>query len=82
MKQVLIAIDQLANTLCFWLPGGAWADESLSARAWRIQVNCPNLYRVIDGIFFFQKDHCYTSYISEILRLQSPPEERTSTPTA
>ena len=30
MKQILIAIGQLANTVI-----GGWADETLSSRAWR-----------------------------------------------
>ena len=30
MKQILIAIDQLANAVI-----GGWADETLSSRAWR-----------------------------------------------
>ena len=30
MKQILIAVDQLANAVI-----GGWADETLSSRAWR-----------------------------------------------
>lgn len=72
--QVLIAIDQFANTLL-----GGWADETLSARAWR----CRNkdwawriMHRVIDTLFFFQPQHCYSAYVSEQQRTQAPPEER------
>lgn len=32
MKQILIAIDQLANAVI-----GGWADETLSAAAWRTE---------------------------------------------
>lgn len=77
MKQLLIAIDQTINTCCFWLPGKGWADESLSARAWRIREQCPRLYKVIDALFFWESCHCLLSYQSELKRLQSPPEERT-----
>lgn len=76
MKQFLIAVDQAINCCCFWLPGGRWADESLSARAWRIRAQCPRLYKVIDALFFWQTAHCLMSYQSEMQRLQSPPEQR------
>ena len=66
--QVLIAFDQLINTLL-----GGWADETLSARAHR---EMPLLEKVIDCIFFFQPQHCYKSYLAEKARLQSPVEER------
>ena len=76
MKQFFIAIDQLLNTLAFFMPGKGWADESLSARAWRVRSRMPTACKVIDSIFFWQTEHCKQSYISEVLRLQSPPEER------
>lgn len=68
MKQILIAIDQLANTL-----GGGMADETLSARAWRVQSP---MHKVIDTLFFWdhlgEKRHCQLSYESELLRTQLP----------
>ena len=76
MKQVLIAIDQFINTLCFWLPGGCWADETLSARAWRIRGEYPRLHVWLDRLFFWDDNHCEESYESERLRLQAPPELR------
>lgn len=76
-KEVLIAFDQLANVLFFWwLPGGCWADETISARAWRIRKDAPWLYRVIDGLFFWSSNHCLQSYRSEQLRKQLPNEYR------
>ena len=78
LKQVLVALDQLLNTLLWFLPGGCWADETLSSRAWRIR-NIPDwgwLYQVIDAIWFWEKNHCYQSYVSERDRLQLPPEYR------
>ena len=62
VKQILIAVDQLANTLI-----GGWADETLSARAWREQWRIRPL---IDTVFFFDPDHCRASFESERLRLQ------------
>ena len=69
MKQILIAIDQLANTVI-----GGWADETLSSRAWREERRV--LIAVIDGLFFWEENHCEASYISERERMQLPPEFR------
>lgn len=82
MKQVFIAFDQLLNTLLFFLPGGCWADETLSARAWRCRNIKPFtwLCPALDVLFFWDVDqygkHCQSSYESELMRFQSPPEER------
>ena len=70
MKQILIAIDQLANAVI-----GGWADETLSSRAWREDRR--RLVVVIDFLFFWEGNHCEASYISERQRLQLPPEFRT-----
>ena len=67
-RQCLIAADQLVNAVL-----GGWADETLSSRAWR---ESPRLARVIDIIFWFDKDHCFESYVSERTRTQLPPEFR------
>ena len=68
MKQILIAVDQLANTLL-----GGMADETLSARAWRTRNP---IHRLIDGLFFWDrqgpKRHCQLSFESELLRMQLP----------
>ena len=69
LKQILIAIDQLANAII-----GGWADETLSSRAWREDRR--RLVVVIDCIFFWEDRHCEASYISERQRLQLPPEFR------
>jgi hypothetical protein len=71
IKQILIAIDQLLNTLL-----GGWADETLSSRIWRLyardKLSGRILKPVIDTIFFFQKDHCYQAFLSEVNRRQLP----------
>jgi hypothetical protein len=69
IKQVLIAIDQLGNAVLF----GGWADETISARAYR--ESWPSA-KYIDILFFWEDDHCMQSYISETERMQLPPEYR------
>ena len=69
--QILIAFDQLINTIL-----GGMADETISSRAhrnrfknWRLRF----MRRFIDGLFFWQKDHCHHSYLAELDRKQLPP---------
>lgn len=73
--QVLIALDQLFNAL---LRG--WADETLSARAWRAyrdnKIFGKIFKPVIDTLLWFDKNHCFGAYKSEQLRQQLPPEFR------
>ena len=71
IMQVLIALDQLANTVF-----NGYADETLSSRAHRRQHK--NRFwkysrKFIDALFFWQKDHCYNAYLSEQKRKQLPP---------
>lgn len=75
MKQFLIAVDQVFNTiLC------GYADETLSARAWRAENRGRILGKIfrptIDFIFFFEKDHCYKSYLAEVQKRQFPRDYR------
>ena len=67
--QILVAIDQLVNTLM-----GGMADETLSARAWRNLLKGRRSWpvKVIDALSFWQKDHCKSAYESEIERKQLP----------
>lgn len=69
MKQVLIAIDQLANTLI-----GGYADETLSAAAYRWEKDDIRSWprRLIDALFFFEEQHCFESWRAELLRTQLP----------
>lgn len=64
---VLIGVDQLANTLLSGKP-----DETLSARAWRERDKHPLWPVVIDSIFFAQLDHCERAYQTEVLRNHLP----------
>lgn len=69
--QVLVAIDQLVNTLL-----GGMADETLSARAWRHHLDGSRDWpsKVIDALFFWQDNHCQHAYESEINRKQLPKD--------
>lgn len=72
VEQILIAIDQLLNALL-----GGFADETLSARAYRTRNKPLGAFflKTIDFIFatfFGQERHCYDSYIAEIKRRQLP----------
>lgn len=74
--QFLIGLDQLANVVT-WIKGDGFgfADETLSARAWRLREQS-NAWRRIDRLFFWQDGHCRQSYESEVLRKHLPPEYR------
>lgn len=74
LKQVLIAFDQLVNTLFL-----GWADETISARSYRLSDESYKWYvamQFIDLLFFFEPEHCYKSYISEKQRKHLPIEYR------
>jgi hypothetical protein len=77
MKQSLIALDQLANTVV-WIKGDGfgYADETLSARAWRLRQQS-NAWRRIDRIFFWDPGHCRTAYESEVERRHLPSSYNT-----
>lgn len=67
--QVAVAFDQLVNTLM-----GGYADETLSARAWRHHLDGSRTWPrwIIDHLFFWQSNHCKEAYESELLRKQLP----------
>ena len=72
-KAVAVALDQLVNALL-----GGWPDETLSSRAWRWETDGKRAWprKIIDRVFFWEKDHCRESYESELERRQWPPELR------
>jgi hypothetical protein len=76
LEQIAIAADQLANTLI----AGGWSDETLSARAHRLERRGSKRWargrRVIDALFFWQPNHCESAYQSEGRRKQLPREYR------
>lgn len=73
MRQVLIALDQLANALL-----AGHADETLSARAYRLSRDRGRHWprRVIDALFFWEPDHCEQAHRSELLRRHLPRQYR------
>jgi len=75
LKRVLIALDQLLNTIFM-----GWPDETISSRAYRWDKDGIRHWprKLIDGIawVFGDKNHCYESYVSERIGRQLPPELR------
>lgn len=71
--QILVAVDQLVNTLI-----GGFADETLSARLWRHHLAGEYTWamRIVNGLFFWQNNHCLEAYESELFRRQYPEEYR------
>ncbi len=83
MKQIAISIDQFLNTLpnllrpLFHNIEQGYADETISARAWRRGRDSEkwDRFRIfIDALFFWQKGHCFGSYLSEAERKHLPAE--------
>ncbi len=76
MRQILIAIDQVFNTLVWFKSEGfGMAGETLSARAWRLRYDSSG-YKVINFIFFWQPDHCMKAYENRMNDMNSPEEYR------
>lgn len=74
IKQNLIALDQYVNAIF-----GGYADETISARAYRMSTTSNNwkiIRNIIDKIFFFEENHCYQAWISEFEKHQLPQEYR------
>ena len=73
-KNLLIAVDQLVNALI-----GGGPDEPRASRADRMAADGnPWPMYAIDGLanLFGDENHCETSFKSERLHLQAPPETR------
>jgi hypothetical protein len=71
IKNIAIGVDQLLNTFLLGSP-----DETLSSRAYRAYRDgkiLGKIFRpVINCMFFWQKDHCFGAYLSEVQRRQYP----------
>jgi hypothetical protein len=83
MKQFLIAIDQLINTVTYaHNEGFGYADESLSARMWRLREHSKfwrfarNVTDTFFHLVFKQEHHCYHSFLSEYEKHQLPESYR------
>jgi hypothetical protein len=82
MIQFLIAVDQTLNTLTWAkFEGFGFADETLSARMWRLQ-NAPNwnkARKLVDFVFehlFYDFNHCERSFYDEYFKHQLPEDYR------
>ena len=71
---LLIALDQFL--FCLVTLGHASPDETISAWAWRAESygkwQGKVMRPLIDGLFFWDEDHCMKSFLSEVLRTQLP----------
>jgi hypothetical protein len=73
LKNIYIALSQFGNTILAGYP-----DESLSARSYRKREKkyWATAYKYINKLFFWQNDHCYQSYLSELKFRHLPTEYR------
>jgi hypothetical protein len=74
--QVIVAMDRLCAAIL-----GAWADETLSSYAWRLEQQGSRWghawRRFIDLIFSrWEHQHCYNAYLRDRLMDKVPPLER------
>ena len=78
LLQVLIALDQLVNAFAGLALGDGWADETLSAKSYRLrqEKGWGKAYNLINHIFFMQNNHCKAAYLSELKARHLPPEYR------
>ena len=71
LKNIALAVDQLINAILKGSP-----DETLSSRAYRADRDGKIFGKVfrplIDGILFFDPQHCYGAYQNELNRRQLP----------
>jgi hypothetical protein len=71
LQALAIAFDQLINALLNGSP-----DETLSSRAWRMHLKRQPywwwLASAINGIFFWQANHCRGAYARELARGHLP----------
>ena len=75
---ILIALDQLAWVLLTL--GNGQPDETISAALWRMEQQGKHAGRwlrpVVDALFWFDPEHCRTSFESERTQAQLPDAYR------
>jgi hypothetical protein len=71
LREIAIAVDQLANAVL-----GGYAAETMSSRCWRLREFRPYrfLRPLIDGLFFWQPEHCRSCYEALVARRNMPNE--------
>ena len=73
LYQILLAMDQLFNALAF-----GWADETFSARCWRLREKpfWAFMRRAVDALFFWDTKegtkHCQAAFENEQKRIHMP----------
>ena len=80
-KQVLLVLDQALNVFSTPFSADAWADETLSSRAFRRGARGSLVWFGFWKFFDFVlrpwgAEHCRKSYESELAQRQQPPEAR------
>lgn len=76
--QSLVALDQLVNASIL----NGWADETISARAYRAREHGSRWGFVadwIDRLMFLDPDHCHQAYLALVQRQNQPAEYRENT---
>lgn len=88
LYQCFLMADQALNVLLTPFHRSAWADETMSSRAWRAWRDGRLWGRVarpaIDALFVWQRapgGHCRQAYERELQRYHAPPEMRGCTDT-
>lgn len=80
IKHLAISIDQVLHMLIFMVAKPFtrhYGDETISSHCWRLyQAGVKWPKRLIDGLLFWDKDHCRESAESEKSGSQLPPELR------
>ena len=71
-QRLFLAFDQFLNAVF-----NGWPDETLSARTYRQYINTDKFrwifaYRLINILFFWQKDHCKEAYRHELEHYHMP----------
>ena len=76
LLQAAIAFDQFINCFVSLFIGGGWADETISARMWRNRAMpwWRGARWLVDKLFWWQPNHCYQSFVSELQRNQLPED--------
>jgi hypothetical protein len=85
MKQIILAVNQLINTFVWssydkenFEYGFGRADETISARLWRLNDKSTN-WKFVQGVvdtvfeFFGESDHTYKAWVAELQRRHLPP---------
>lgn len=73
-RKIVTWLDQGLNVLLL----AGYPDETLSAHFYRLARDGKRAWprAVVNALFFWQRDHCWSAYKNEEERRQMPPEYR------